>query len=327
MRVLRFAQDDKQKQGQQQRQKQEQQQKQRLDGADERDGRHVLNLLMFSEGEALLAVPGWFSEFVCVFKGDVAKVRGRTGGDVLKDRGHPFDSELLTAALRFEDSFRDEEHAGVGLEGLDGGLEGEMGEEAEWHGDVAEDAGAVAVAKDGGRPAGVDVGENAEREIETAEKCRGEAGGACGVVDDLVDLVREGAEGIHHIDDFGGEELRDAEAEDVLGCSGDGVGLGAIAGYVGEKEDDVRAGGDGVEEISARMGGVVARVKIETLERRQSGGQRSTGGLGWVLHGWWRLYFVGHARAGDFTANFNNAGLNHAVSTPDGDVERLRDVL
>jgi hypothetical protein len=44
-------------------------------------------------------------------------------------------------------------------------------------------------------------------------------------------------------------------------------------------------------------------VKIKTLERRQCGGQRSSGGLGCCLHGWWRLYLVGNARAGDFSAN------------------------
>jgi hypothetical protein len=62
-------------------------------------------------------------------------------------------------------------------------------------------------------------------------------------------------------------------------------------------------------------------VKIKTLERRQSSGQRGTGGLGCFLHGWWRLYLVGNAWVGDFSANFNNVGLNHAVSRADGDVE------
>jgi hypothetical protein len=37
---------------------------------------------------------------------------------------------------------------------------------------------------------------------------------------------------------------------------------------------------------------VVARAQIEFLERRQRRGQRSAGGLGVILHGWWRLYFV-----------------------------------
>ena len=43
---------------------------------DESDGGQVLNLLMFSEGEAFLAVPRRLSEFVRVFKRDVAKVGG-----------------------------------------------------------------------------------------------------------------------------------------------------------------------------------------------------------------------------------------------------------
>jgi hypothetical protein len=54
----------------------------------------------------------------------------------------------------------------------------------------------------------------------------------------------------------------------------------------------VRAGGYGVEEIATGAGGVVARVQIELFDRRQSRGQRSAGGLGVILHGWWRLYLV-----------------------------------
>jgi hypothetical protein len=211
---------------------------------------------------------------------------------MLEDCGRSFDAELHSIPLRFEDSLGDEKHACVGFEGLDGGLEGEMGEEAERHGDVAKDACTVAVAKDGGWAAGIDVGEDSEREIETAEKRRGEAGATSGVVDDLVDLMREGAEGIHHIDDFSGEELRDAVAEEVLGGGGDGVGLGTATGDVGEEEDDVWARGDSVEEVASGAGGVVTGVKVETLERKQSGGQRSTCGLRCIRHGWWRLYLV-----------------------------------
>jgi hypothetical protein len=33
-------------------------------------------------------------------------------------------------------------------------------------------------------------------------------------------------------------------------------------------------------------------VQIELFERGQSRGQRSAGGLGVILHGWSRLYFV-----------------------------------
>ncbi len=66
----------------------------------------------------------------------------------------------------------------------------------------------------------------------------------------------------------GGEELGDAEAKGVLhGCS-DGMGLGASSCDVGEEEDDVRAGGDGVEEVAMGAGGVVARMNVEPLERR-----------------------------------------------------------
>ena len=210
----------------------------------------------------------------------------------MEDCGGSLDAELLAAALRFEDSPGDEEHARAGFEGLNGGLEGEMGEEAEGHGDVSEDAGAVAVAGDGGLAAGVDVGEKAEGKVVTAEEGGGETGAAGGFVDGVVDLVRESGEGVHHVDDIGREELGDAAAKGVLGGGGDGVGVGAGACDVGEEEDGVGAGGDGVEEIAAGAGGVVARVQIELFERRQSSGQRRAGGLGVILHGWWRLYFV-----------------------------------
>ena len=71
------------------------------------------------------------------------------------------------------------------------------------------------------------------------------------------------------------------------------MGFGARAGDVGEEEDDVGSGGYGVEEVAAGARGVVARVQIELFDRRQSRGQGSAGWLGVILHGWWRLYFVG----------------------------------
>ena len=210
----------------------------------------------------------------------------------MEDCGRSFDAELLAAALRFEDALGDEEETCAGFEGLDSGFEGEVGEEPKGHGDVAEDAGAVAVAKDGGLAAGVDVGEESVGEIEAAEEGGGEAGSVCGVIDGLVDFVGEGGESVGHIDAVGEEELGGAEAKGVL-CGGcDGVGVGAVTGDVGEEEDDVGTGGYGVEEVAAGAEGVVPRVQIEFVERRQSRWQRSAGGLGGILHGWWRLYFV-----------------------------------
>ena len=97
-----------------------------------------------------------------VLKGHAAEVEGGAVGNILEDRRGALASKLLAAALRFQDSPGDEEHACAGFEGLDGGLVGEMGEEAQRHGDVSEDAGAVAVAKNGGRAAGIDIGEEAE---------------------------------------------------------------------------------------------------------------------------------------------------------------------
>jgi hypothetical protein len=57
--------------------------------------------------------------------------------------------------------------------------------------------------------------------------------------------------------------LRDAETKDVLGGGGDGVGGVAGAGDISEEEDDVRACGYGVEEVSAGAGGEVAGAEIE----------------------------------------------------------------
>ena len=81
------------------------------------------------------------------------------------------------------------------------------------------------------------------------------------------------------------------------------MGFDAGAGDVGEEEDDVGTGGYGVEEIATGAGGVVARVQIELLERRQSCGQRGAWWPGVILHGWWRLYFARREGLGDFLGN------------------------
>jgi len=192
---------------------------------------------------------------------------------------------MVAATPCLEDAFGYEEEARAGFKGLDGRFEGEMGEEAQRHGDVPEDAGAVVIAKDGGLAARVDVCEETERKIEAAEKGGGKARSARCIVDGLVDLVRQDGESVHHIDAIDTEELRCAETKDVLhGCC-DGVGVGAVAGDVGENKDDVRPGRDCIEEVAACAGGEVPRMQIETLERRQSGGQRSAAGLRQGLHG------------------------------------------
>ena len=89
--------------------------------------------------------------------------------------------------------------------------------------------------------------------------------------------MRQGAEGIHHVDNFGSEQLRDTETKGILGADCYGMGFLAGACDVGEKEHDVGASCHGVEEVAVGAGGVITRMKIETLERRQSGGQRSSG--------------------------------------------------
>ena len=275
-----------------------------LERADQSDCGQVFEALRFDEGQVFEAVPGWSSEFVRVLEGNAAQVEGGAGGDVFEDCDcSPF-AELLAAAFRFEDTFGDEQHACIGFEGLDGGFKGEMREEAERHGDVTEDAGPVTVAKDGGRAACVDVGHDAEGQVVATEEGGGEARSARSFVDGVVDLARQDAESIHHIDDIGGEELRDAKAKDVLCGRRDRVRRISSAGDVGEEEDDVRTGGDSVEEVAALARGVVAGVEIESLERRQSGGQRSSGMKRSSLHGWWRLYFVWHARPEYFCCGF-----------------------
>ena len=108
--------------------------------------------------------------------------------------------------------------------------------------------------------------------------------------------MRQHAEGIHHIDGIGGEEWRDAKAKDVLCGRRDRVRRISSTGDVGEHEDDVRTGGDSVEEVASGARRVVASVEIESLELRQSGGQRSSGLKRLSLHGWWRLYFVWRRR-------------------------------
>ena len=50
------------------------------------------------------------------------------------------------------------------------------------------------------------------------------------------------------------------------------MGVVALACDVGEDEDDVRAGGNGIEEVPPVRVGVIAGMQIETLERRQCGG-------------------------------------------------------
>ena len=196
-----------------------------LKGADEGHCSEVVDAFWLSEGQTFRAVPGWFSELVRVLECDAAQVEGRAVRDILEDRCRSLDAELLAAAGSFEDSLGDEKHACAGFEGLHGGLEGEMSEEAEGHGDVTQDASAVGVAKDSGLAAGVDVGKEAKREIEAAKEGGGEARTARGFVECLIDLVRQGGEGIHHVDDFVAEELWDAVPERVLYGGGDGVGF------------------------------------------------------------------------------------------------------
>ena len=180
----------------------------------------------------------------------LAQVQGRAAVERIHNFGYAVRSEMRAAAFGFDDAFGDKKHARSGFEGLDGGFEGEVGEEAKGHGDWSEGAGAVVVAEDWGWAAGVDVGQETEGQVVTTEKGGSQPGTCGGFVDCLIDFVRKAGEGVHHIDDFSGEELRGATAEDVLCRGSDGVGHVAGASDVGEEEDDVWAGCDCVEEIA-----------------------------------------------------------------------------
>src|ERR1700679_1965884 len=115
------------------------------------------------------------------------------------------DAEGSAATAGQDDTFGEEEQAGAGFEDLDGGLVGEVGEEAEGHTGVGEDAGAVGVAEDGGLAAGVDVGEDAEGLVVAGEEGGGEAdaGGAGG--EGVVDVVGEDGDGVGEIGGGGAE--------------------------------------------------------------------------------------------------------------------------
>lgn len=255
-----------------------------LFGADQGYGGEVFSALGFGEGEVLQAVPRGSAEVVGLVDCGLAQLRRGAEGGIFDDVDDALLAEVGAALAGFEDALGDEEQAGAGLQCLDGWLVGHVSEEAKGYRDVAEGSGAVGVAEDGGRSAGIDVCEEAERNIETADEGGGEARAAGGVVDGQVDLVGEGGEGVHEIDAVDAEELRRLSAEDVLNACGDGVGFVALTGDVGEEKNDVGADDDGVKEVAASAGGVVARIKIEARERRQNSGQRGACGLGCVLH-------------------------------------------
>jgi hypothetical protein len=222
----------------------------------------------------------------------LTEVQGGTAVECVHDFRYAVRSELRAATFGFDDALGDQEHARSGLEGLDVGLEGEVCEEAERHRNWPEDAGAVVVSKDWRLAARVDVSEETKGQVVAAEKGWSQARAACGFVDGAIDLVRQGAEGVHHIDDVCGEELWRAMPEDVLYGGCDGVGFVADPGDVGEKKDDVGADRDRVEEVATGSRGVITRAQVEAVKWRQNRGQRCAGGLKSVRHGWWRLYVV-----------------------------------
>lgn len=197
---------------------------------------------------------------------------------VIEKMGKAVRAEGETAAAAdFDDAFGEQEQAGAGFEGLEGGLVGEEGEEAEGHAGVGKDAGAVAVAEDGGLAAGVDVGEDAEVEVVTAEEGGGEADSGAGGGEGLVDVVGEDGDGVGEVGAGSAEELGSAVAKGVLRGGCDGVGAVAFTGDVGQEKDDVRAEDEGVEKVTGGAGGVVMTAEVQAFERRKGGGSGRTG--------------------------------------------------
>ena len=251
----------------------------RLEGADEGYGGEVFDAFGVREGEGWQEVPGTVSELMGLLDGGQAELLGGGGGGALQEVDQALDAEVGAATAGFDDAFGGEEQAGAGLEGLNGGLVGEEGEEAEGHAGGFEGAGAVGVAEDGGLAAGVDPGKEAEGEIEAGEEGGGETDAVRGGDEGVVDVVGEGGDGVHEVDAGGAEELGGAGAKGVLDGGGEGVGVGAGAGDVGEEEDDVGAEGEGVEEVAAGAGGVVVGMQVEAGRWLQTGGEGSAGRL------------------------------------------------
>lgn len=202
----------------------------------------------------------------------MTKIFGGCRREGLEDADYAFHAELCSFVAGFENSLGDEKKAGAWFKGLDGGLVGDVGEEAEGNCGVPERVGAVAVSEDWRWASGVDVGEQTEGKIEAADEGWSEAGAAGGVIDGEVDLAGEAAESIHEIEAVDAEALLGFVTEDVLDLGGDGLGFVALAGDVGQEEDDVRADEDGIKEVATGADVMVAGVEFEARERRQNGG-------------------------------------------------------
>jgi len=196
-------------------------------------------------------------------EGGLGELRSVGPGAVGEDLLHAFGAEGDLALEGIDDALGDKEELGAGFENLHGGVEGEVGEEAEGHADVRERAGAFGVAEHGGLAAGVDVGEDAEGEVVAADEGGGEVNAAGGAHEGVVDGLDEEFGGLHEVGIGGTDEIRGGGTEGGLGGGGDGFGFGAGAGDVGEEEADTGADVDEIEEVAAAAVGGVLGVKIE----------------------------------------------------------------
>ena len=119
--------------------------------------------------------------------------------------------------------------------------------------------------------AGVDVGEQAKLNVVTADDGRGEADAVGGGHEGVVDGLDEELGAFHKVGVGSGEELVGVGAEGERGGGGDGVGLAAGTGDVGEEEGDARADTDGVEEVAAHGRKGVLGVEVEAVDMAKFG--------------------------------------------------------
>lgn len=174
---------------------------------------------------------------------------GCGGGRGGEDAAEAFDAEGSAIAVSLDDAACDDEQARFGFEDLEDRLEGEMSEEPERYGRVAERSGAVMVTEESGQTSCVDVGEEAEVDVEAAEKGGGEDGevvvvrgfawgGVCrlirGLKNGVVDCVGERGDSVGYVDAGQAEELGCVAAQGVLYAGQDGLGSGVGAGNIGE---------------------------------------------------------------------------------------------
>ena len=155
---------------------------------------------------------------------------------------------------------------------------GEVSEEAEGEAVGFELLDLAVNAEECGRAAGVDVGEDSGEAIVGRDEGGGAADTLAGSEESAVDFVEDGDEGVVLVPVRISEEVFGHGAEDILNLGGDVVGLIALAGDVGEQEDDVAGSEDEVEEVSAHAGLAVLGVDVEAGEYGDAAGKGDAAG-------------------------------------------------